>query len=78
MEEVQKLTTEDPVKLVVGNKSEKDYKTVSERDMLVFIQFILKNFSERTGIDVITTSAKESINITHVFDTITAKLLDKL
>ena len=37
MDEVQKLTTDEPVKLVIANKSDLENKKVSESDMLVSI-----------------------------------------
>ena len=40
MDEVQKLTTDDPIRMVIANKSDLENRKVSESDMLVF-EFLL-------------------------------------
>ena len=81
LDEVQKLTTDDPIKMVIANKNDLDVKKVSESDMQVstsiYVVISNKNFTEQTGIEIITASAKKSININNVFEQMTAKLLEK-
>jgi len=70
MDDVNKLTTDDPIKLAIANKSDlDDKKQVFDNDM--------KNFTGQTGIEVITASAKNSIGITDAFEKMTKLLTDK-
>ena len=70
MDDINKYTDDNPIKLVVGNKSDlaKD-RQVSQAD--------INNFKQQTGIDVIEASAKNSDKIYEVMETITRMLISK-
>ena len=68
MDDINKYTDDDPVKLVVGNKSDLS----KERQVT---QIDINNFKQQTGIDVIEASAKNSDKIYDVMETITRMLI---
>ena len=70
MDDINKFTDDNPVKLVVGNKSDlaKD-RQVSQVD--------INNFKQQTGIEVIEASAKNSDKIYEVMETMTRMLISK-
>ena len=70
MEDINKYTDDNPVKLVVGNKSDLSH----ERQVT---QIDINNFKQQTGIDVIEASAKSSDKIYEVMETITRMLIHK-
>ena len=70
MEDINKYTDDNPIKLVVGNKSDLSH----ERQVT---QIDINNFKQQTGIDVIEASAKNSDKIYEVMETITRMLINK-
>ena len=57
LEDINKYTDNNPIKLVIGNKCDlTNEKQVTEEDK--------KLFKKQTGIDIIETSAKNSFKIT--------------
>ena len=70
MEDINKYTDDNPIKLVVGNKSDLS----NERQVN---QIDINNFKQQTGIDVIEASAKSSDKIYEVMETITRMLINK-
>ncbi len=58
------------MKIIIGNKCDLDHKKeVFDSD--------IKSFQEQTGIDFISVSAKESIKIEEVMESITRKLIQR-
>ena len=70
MDDINKYTDDNPIKLVVGNKSDLS----KERQVT---QVDINNFRQQTGIDVIEASAKNSDKIYEVMETITRMLISK-
>jgi len=78
-EDVDKLTTDNPYKIAIGNKCDLENKEITENDRKVIIfQFIKKSFSERTGIEVLEVSAKNSYQIEYVFEKMTRILIERV
>ena len=70
MDDINKYTDDNPIKLVVGNKSDlSDQRQVSQVD--------INKFKQQTGIPVMEASAKNSFKITDVMETITRMLISK-
>ena len=70
MDDINKYTDDNPIKLVVGNKSDlSSERQVSQAD--------INNFKQQTGIDVIEASAKNSDKIYEVMETMTRMLISK-
>ena len=70
MEDINKYTDNNPIKLIVGNKCDlSNEKQVTEEDK--------KLLKKQTGIDIIETSAKNSFKITETMEMITKKLMEK-
>ena len=70
MDDINKYTDDNPIKLVVGNKSDLiDQRQVSQVD--------INKFKQQTGIPVIEASAKNSDKIYEVMETITRMLISK-
>ena len=70
MDDINKYTDDNPIKLVVGNKSDlAKSRQVSQVD--------INNFKQQTGIDVIEASAKSSDKIYEVMETMTRMLISK-
>ena len=70
MDDINKYTDDNPIKLVVGNKSDlSKQRQVSQVD--------INNFKHQTGIDVIEASAKNSDKIYEVMETMTRMLISK-
>eukprot|EP00345_Euplotes_harpa_P003759 CAMPEP_0168330238 /NCGR_PEP_ID=MMETSP0213-20121227/7599_1 /TAXON_ID=151035 /ORGANISM="Euplotes harpa, Strain FSP1.4" /LENGTH=209 /DNA_ID=CAMNT_0008333745 /DNA_START=16 /DNA_END=641 /DNA_ORIENTATION=- len=70
LDEVRKCAPEDTLIIVFANKSDMyEDRQVSEED--------IKNFKEKTGLDVIETSAKSADNVEKGFLSLTVKLIDK-
>ena len=70
MDDINKYTDDNPIKLVVGNKSDLiDQRQVSQVD--------INKFKQQTGIPVIEASAKNSDKIHEVMETITRMLISK-
>ncbi len=70
MEDINKFTDNNPIKLIVGNKCDlSNEKQVTEEDK--------KLLKKQTGIDIIETSAKNSFKITEAMEMITKKLMTK-
>jgi hypothetical protein len=63
------LTTDNPVKLVIANKSDLENKSVNQDD--------IRSFTKKTGIEVIETSAKMSLQVSSAFEILTKKLIEK-
>lgn len=67
---MNRLSTDDPIKLIIGNKCDLDYKKeVFDSD--------IRSLEEQTGIEIVQASAKESIHINNVMDNITRKLIER-
>ena len=70
LEDINKFTDNNPIKLIVGNKCDLvNEKQVTEEDK--------KLLKKQTGIDIIETSAKNSFKITEAMEMITKKLMEK-
>ena len=70
MDDINKYTDNNPIKLVVGNKSDlSDQRQVSQLD--------INKFKQQTGIPVMEASAKNSYKINEVMETITRMLISK-
>ena len=70
MDDINKYTDDNPIKLVVGNKSDlADQRQVSQVD--------INKFKQQTGIPVMEASAKNSDKIYDVMETITRMLIAK-
>ena len=70
MDDINKYTDDNPIKLVVGNKSDlSDQRQESQVD--------INKFKQQTGIPVMEASAKNSFKITEVMETITRMLISK-
>ena len=70
MDDINKYTDDNPIKLVVGNKSDlSNNRQVTQVD--------INNFKQQTGIDVIEASAKSSEKIFEVMETMTRMLISK-
>ena len=70
MDDINKYTDDNPIKLVVGNKSDlSDQRQVSQVD--------INKFKQQTGIPVMEASAKSSFKINEVMETITRMLISK-
>ena len=70
MDDINKYTDDNPIKLVVGNKSDlSDQRQVSQVD--------INKFKQQTGIPVMEASAKSSYKINEVMETITRMLISK-
>jgi Fe2+ transport system protein B len=70
MDDINKYTDDNPIKLVVGNKSDlSDQRQVSQVD--------INKFKQQTGIPVMEASAKNSFKITEVMETIARMLISK-
>jgi GTPase SAR1 family protein len=68
--DINKYTDDNPVKLVVGNKSDlSDQRHVS--------QVYINNFKQQTRISVMKASAKNSFKIIEIMETITRLLIHK-
>ena len=68
MDDINKFTDDNPVKLVMGNKSDlAKVRQVSQVD--------INNFKQQTGIEVIEASAKNSDKIYEVMETMTRMLI---
>ena len=70
MDDINKYTDDNPIKLVVGNKSD-----LSKNRQVT--QVDINNFKQQTGIDVIEASAKNSDKIYEVMETMTKMLISK-
>ncbi len=70
MDDINKYTDDNPIKLVVGNKSD-----LSKNRQVT--QVDINNFKQQTGIDVIEASAKSSDKIYEVMETMTRMLISK-
>lgn len=70
LEDISKYTDDNPIKLIVGNKCDlKKERQVTQED--------INKIKEQTGFDVVECSAKNSIKINEVMETITQKLIEK-
>ena len=71
MDDVNKITaSENPFKIVLGNKCDLEYKKE------VYLNDI-KSFQEQTGMEIFEISAKQSIQIKEVMELITKKLMTR-
>ena len=70
MDDINKYTDDNPIKLIVGNKSD-----LSKNRQVT--QVDINNFKQQTGIDVIEASAKSSDKIYEVMETMTRMLISK-
>ncbi len=70
MDDINKYTDDNPIKLVVGNKSD-----LSKNRQVT--QVDINNFKQQTGIEVIEASAKSSEKIFEVMETMTRMLISK-
>lgn len=67
LEDVNKLTTDNPVKLILANKSDLEERSISKSE--------ISEFTNKTGIEIIECSALSSYHINYAFETISYKLL---
>ena len=68
MDDVVKYTDSKPIQIIVGNKCDlKNERQVDEND--------IKIMSQQTGLNVIETSAKNSIKINEAIEMLTRKLI---
>ena len=69
MDDVVKYTDSNPIQIIIGNKSDLiNERQVDEND--------IKILSQETGLNVIETSAKNSVKINEVMETLTKMLID--
>ena len=69
MDDVIKYTDTNPIQIIIGNKCDlNNERQVNEND--------IKIMSEQTGLNIIETSAKNSIKINEVMETLTKMLID--
>jgi len=72
MDDVNKITaSENPFKIVLGNKCDLESKKEVFQTDITF-------FQEQTGIDIHEISAKESIKINEIFELITKNLITRI
>ena len=70
LDDINKYTDDNPIRLVVGNKSDlSDNRQVSQVE--------INNFKQQTGINVIEASAKSSDKIYEVMETMTKMLISR-
>ena len=70
LDDINKYTDDNPIRLVVGNKSDlSDKRQVSQVE--------INNFKQQTGINVIEASAKSSDKIYAVMETMTKMLISR-
>jgi len=70
LDDINKYTDDNPIRLVVGNKSDlSDKRQVSQVE--------INNFKQQTGINVIEASAKNSDKIYEVMETMTKMLISR-
>ena len=70
LDDINKYTDDNPIRLVVGNKSDlSDNRQVSQVE--------INNFKQQTGINVIEASAKSSDKIYEVMKTMTKMLISR-
>ena len=70
LEEINKYTDNKPIKLIVGNKCDLNSdKKISD--------FEMNSLRQKTGLDIIEVSAKNSIRITDMMELITKKLIER-
>lgn len=70
LDDITKFTTDNPIKFVIANKEDlKDNATVTDEE--------IRNFSLRTGIEVIKASAKSSYQVKYAFEKLTQKLINQ-
>ncbi len=69
LDDVNKLTTDDPIKLVIANKDDLEEKKITKEEM--------KIFTNKYGIEIIKTSAKDSFQIHEAFEMITKLLIKR-
>lgn len=68
IEDINKYTTDDPIKLIIGNKDDlTNQKTVSDED--------INQLANKTGIEVISTSAKNANHVNMAFEKLTHRLI---
>ena len=78
LDDVSKLTTDEPIKLIIGNKSDIEIKEVNENDVNVsFFNNYCQNFKQQVGIDIVEVSAKNSYKINYIFEEMTKKLIKR-
>lgn len=70
LDDINKYTDDNPIKLIVGNKSD-----LSKNRQVT--QVDINNFKQQTGIDIIEASAKNSDKIYEVMETMTRMLISK-
>jgi ribosome biogenesis GTPase A len=69
LSDIEKLTTDNPIKLVIANKSDLEDKIVTDAD--------IKEFTSRTGIEIIETSAKKKFQVEFAFEKMTKLLIER-
>ena len=69
LDDILKYTTDEPIKLVIGNKDDlNEQKVISDDD--------IRNFSNRSNIEIVKTSAKSSFQVNYAFEKLTQKLIN--
>lgn len=70
LDDINKYTTDDPIKIIIGNKDDLiSQKVVSDEDM--------KQLANKTGIEVISASAKNSHQVVLAFEKLTQRLINQ-
>ena len=69
LDDILKYTTDEPIKLIIGNKDDlNEQKVISDDD--------IRNFSNRSNIEIVKTSAKSSFQVNYAFEKLTQKLIN--
>lgn len=69
LDDVERLTTDCPIKLIVANKADLKERVVSKEEV--------KEFSARSNIEVIEASAKDGFQVSYVFEYICGLLMNR-
>lgn len=67
--EVNSLTTDSPIKLIVANKCDVNERVISKSE--------LEQYSSKIGIQIIDCSAKSSYHIDYIFENISQSLIKR-
>ena len=69
LDDILKYTTDEPLKLIIGNKDDlNEQKVISDDD--------IRNFVNKTNIEIVKTSAKSAFQVNYAFEKLTQKLIN--
>ena len=69
LDDILKYTTDEPIKLIIGNKDDlNEQKVISDDD--------IRNFVNKTNIEIVKTSAKSAFQVNYAFEKLTQKLIN--